>query len=1115
MKSKLSIGLTLMLVALVLSFMPAAGIPPQRVSAASTCDWAQFIADVTVPDGTSFSAGATFNKTWRLKNIGNCTWTTSYALVFDTGQQMGAPASINFPSSVAPGQTVDLTLNMTAPSAPGHYIGYWKFKNASGVLFGIGTTANKSWWVDINVSGGGGYGVFYDFTSNLCQANWYNDTALLPCPGTDGSASGFALKLDNPVLENNVPALNPGILTSPQQIYNGVVDSVYPAMTIQTGDKFQVTVGCQNGAVSCYARYFLQYKTSGGNVYTLWTWNEKYEGLSYNASINLDALAGQNVSLILGVRAYGSPTADRALWIHPVIVRPGAVPTTPVPITPGAITPQPAACDRAQFIADVTVPDGTMFSPNTSFIKTWRIKNVGTCTWSTSYALIFDSGDKMAGPDSAALPNSVVPGQTVDLTINLTAPSSAGSYRGYWRFKNASGVPFGIGMGGTKSWWVDIRVTGSAVTPTVSPTPTVTPGTIPPGTSVTTINADAPDPSVPLQSVAVSVTVSGSGAAPTGTVAISGADTNCSITLSSGSGSCNVIFNSTGSKSLTATYSGSGSYSGSSSTTSHTVKNAVTTTINADTPDPSRPGQTVAVNVTVSGAGATPTGTVTISGADTNCTLTLSSGSGTCSVVFNTTGAKTITATYNGDANYVGSSVDTESHTVTNGSTTTTITAHTPDPSAPNALVTVSVSVLGGGATPTGTVSIGGADTNCAITLVNGTGSCNVIFNTIGSKTLSATYNGDGNYLTSVAATVSHTVRNATTTTITADNPDPSTLGAAVTVSVTVSGAGATPTGTVDISGADTNCSLTLTSGSGSCNVVFNSAGAKIITATYNGDVNYAGSSGSTSHTVIQGSTTTITIVDTPDPSAPYESVNVTVTVAGSGATPTGTVAITGADTSCTLTLSGGTGSCSVVFNTSGSRTLTATYSGDGNYASSSNTALHNAGSSSVPPPFPAGGYKFDFGTSGSPIYGDYTRVTDTTAYPTANSTDYPTGSAYGWTSTSGLVSDVRTPFDGTFNNLTIDLVHSTTPHIFKVDLPNGTYHVTITMGDRSNAHDHMVVKANGTTILGDVNTAAGTVYTSSSISVSIATTNSLELEFSDNGGPDLSWVVNGVTIMP
>ena len=68
---------------------------------------------------------------------------------------MSGPTSVNLPSSVAPGQTVDLSLNLTAPSTAGHYIGYWKFKNPSGVLFGIGSTADKAWWVEINVSSGG------------------------------------------------------------------------------------------------------------------------------------------------------------------------------------------------------------------------------------------------------------------------------------------------------------------------------------------------------------------------------------------------------------------------------------------------------------------------------------------------------------------------------------------------------------------------------------------------------------------------------------------------------------------------------------------------------------------------------------------------------------------------------------------------------------------------------------------------------------------------------------------------------------------------------------------------------------------------------------------------
>ena len=117
----------------------------------------------------------------------------------------------------------------------------------------------------------------------------------------------------------------------------------------------------------------------------------------------------------------------------------------------------PAACDRAEFVSDVTVPDGTTFAPGATFNKTWRLKNVGTCTWSTSYSLVFDTGEKMGGSDSVSLPKSVAPGQTVDVTVGLKAPTSAGTYRGYWKFANANGVRFGIAADGTKSWWVEIK----------------------------------------------------------------------------------------------------------------------------------------------------------------------------------------------------------------------------------------------------------------------------------------------------------------------------------------------------------------------------------------------------------------------------------------------------------------------------------------------------------------------------------------------------------------------------------------------------------------------------------------------------------------------------------
>ncbi len=477
MKSKLTLSL-IVLAALVLSLAPAATVGTQHAEAQSLCDWAQFVTDVTVPDNTVFQPGATFTKTWRLKNIGTCTWTTSYSLVFDSGTQMGGPASVNLPNSVAPGQTVDVSVNLTAPGTQGNYIGYWKFKNASGVIFGIGSSADNSWWVEINVSQP--YGVIYDFTSNLCSANVRNATQRLPCPGADGDPLGFAYALSNPIMENGVPGLAPGILMSPQQVYNGQVFAIFPPMTFLKGDLFQAQLSCQDGAFDCYDRYVLQYKTRSGATYTLWTWDEKYDGFSYNASVKLNSLAGQTVSLILGVRALGSPIGDRALWVNPVVVRPGISVSTPTPtptVGPGTptVTPTatPASCtDRAKFISDVTIPDGTVFAPNTPFVKTWEIKNVGTCTWTTSYALIFNSGNQMGGPSPANFPSSVAPGQTVDLSINLTSPNTGGTYVGYWRLQNASGVPFGIGVDALHSFWVEINVSGATATPPPPVTPT-------------------------------------------------------------------------------------------------------------------------------------------------------------------------------------------------------------------------------------------------------------------------------------------------------------------------------------------------------------------------------------------------------------------------------------------------------------------------------------------------------------------------------------------------------------------------------------------------------------------------------------------------------------------
>jgi len=484
----------LLLLALMLSVVPSATQPAK----ASTCYWAQFIADVTVPDGTNFVPGTAFNKTWRLKNIGTCAWSsTDVSLIFDSGQNMGTSTSYPLPTTVNPGQTVDITVAMAAPSSAGHYFGYYKFKSTSGGVFGIGSTANKTFWVEINVNSSSGTG--YDFTANAASATWTSGAGALTFPGSDGSANGFALRQDNPKLENGVASAQAGLLFAPNNVNNGYIQAVYPAFRVQSGDRFQSTIGCEYGATTCYVAYRLDYQIGSGAVTTFWTFREKYEGWSYNANLDLSSLAGQDVKFVLVISAYGSPTGDRALWVNPIIARVGGTsptltptptftgtPPTPTPTFTGtpptptptkSATPVPSACDRAQFISDVTVQDGTSFGPGTAISKTWRLKNVGTCTWS-NYSIMFDSGEKMGGPDSAVIPTSVAPGQTVDITVPLTSPTTAGTYRGYWKLKSSGGIPFGIGSAGTKSFWIEIKVTSTSATATPgTPVTPVTPAT--------------------------------------------------------------------------------------------------------------------------------------------------------------------------------------------------------------------------------------------------------------------------------------------------------------------------------------------------------------------------------------------------------------------------------------------------------------------------------------------------------------------------------------------------------------------------------------------------------------------------------------------------------------
>lgn len=119
---------------------------------------------------------------------------------------------------------------------------------------------------------------------------------------------------------------------------------------------------------------------------------------------------------------------------------PTSTPTsTPTP----TLTPTPTPClPDVAFVQDVSVPDGAGFSPGQSFTKVWRMRSTGCARWERGTRLVFVSGDRMAAPDAVEVPDTPI-GETVDISVDMVAPDSPGTYQGNWQMQGPDGVRFG------------------------------------------------------------------------------------------------------------------------------------------------------------------------------------------------------------------------------------------------------------------------------------------------------------------------------------------------------------------------------------------------------------------------------------------------------------------------------------------------------------------------------------------------------------------------------------------------------------------------------------------------------------------------------------------------
>jgi hypothetical protein len=317
---------------------PTNTLPVQSPIATSKCDAAQFLADVTYPDGSALPQNTSFVKIWRIKNVGTCTWTTSYAVVFSSGDSMSAPSAVNIAGSVLPGQYIEIPVTLKSPNNSGNFAGYWKLRNANGALFGIGDQADTAFWVKIKVNAQT-YDVF-NFAEKYCQAEWSNGNEGLPCPGADGDSKGYVIKLNNPKIENGSTENQPSLLTVPHDKNNGIISGQFPAFTVQSGDRFRAWVNCQYNATKCNVTFRLDY-LNNGQIKTLGTWNEAYEGKYYAIDLDLSSLTGETLKFILVVTANGGNNQDYAIWVNPRIVRLGSPPPSSTPSLTATFTLTP------------------------------------------------------------------------------------------------------------------------------------------------------------------------------------------------------------------------------------------------------------------------------------------------------------------------------------------------------------------------------------------------------------------------------------------------------------------------------------------------------------------------------------------------------------------------------------------------------------------------------------------------------------------------------------------------------------------------------------------------------------------------------------------------------
>ena len=609
--------------------------------------------------------------------------------------------------------------------------------------------------------------------------------------------------------------------------------------------------------------------------------------------------------------------------------------------------------------ATCAVPVYTAAGPH-SIIASYRGDNNYLTSSSTALTQTVNQATTTTTVSSGKNPSQI--GQAVIYTATVNSTAATGTVE----FRDAGAVVTGcnhqaVSLGSATCMVTGYTATGThAITATYSgdtnyltSTSSTLTQTVSKASTTTTTVSSGNNPSKVGQ--AVTYTAKLNTTAATGTIEFKEAGTaipGCvAQTVSSGTATCTVAgYTGTATQAISATYTGDSNYLASTSPTlTQTVNKAPTNTTLVSSATPSTVGQAVTYTATVSPA--MTTGTIEFKEAGTaipGCnTQTISANSATCTVANPAAGTHSITATYSGGSNYATSTSPGLTQVVHKIATTTTLSSQT-NPSKIGQAVTYTATL--NTTTATGTIEFkdaGAAITGCtAVALTSGRATCSVAsYTTAASHWITASYSGDNNYLTSTFSGLTQTVNKAPTNTTLVSSATPSTVGQAVTYTATVSPA--MTTGTIEFKEAGTaipGCNTqTISANSATCTVANPAAGTHSITATYSGGSNYATSTSPGLTQVVHKIATTTTLSSQTNPSKIGQAVTYTATL--NTTTATGTIEFKDAGaaiTGCTaVALTSGRATCSVAsYTTAASHWITASYSGDNNYLTSTFSGL-------------------------------------------------------------------------------------------------------------------------------------------------------------------------------